>query len=102
MRRRNSSSIALRILQRDPIQPFHNFRVERPVGAPSADFYGGLISAQHSILRFRSGIVNDGMMAFTAGNNYVTGNVINSPAPVAMPVGYGHHYCLRSGHESHL
>ena len=48
-----------------------------------------MISAQHSILRFRSGLINDGMMAFTAGNNYVTGNVVNSPALPAMPLDTG-------------
>jgi hypothetical protein len=65
----------------DPIQPFQNLRVERPMGAPPADFYGGLISAQHSTLIFRSGIENIGMMAFTAGDNYVTGNVLNTFDP---------------------
>jgi hypothetical protein len=72
-----------------PIQPFHNFRVPRPAGAPVTDFFGGLISAQHSILRFRSNLINDGMMAFTAGNNYVTGTVVNSPAPVTSPTDPG-------------
>jgi T5SS/PEP-CTERM-associated repeat protein len=65
----------------EPIQPFLNLRVPRPVGAPPADFYGGLISAQHSRLRFRSGLLNIGMVAFTAGENYVTGNVINGVDP---------------------
>lgn len=72
-----------------PVQPFLNLRIDRPAGAPLADFYGGLISAQHSILRFRSGILNGGMMAFTAGNNYVTGNVINLPGPIPMPADTG-------------
>ena len=72
-----------------PIQPFQNLRVERPTGAPIGDFYGGLISAQSAILRFRSGIQNSGMMAFTAGVNYVTGNVVNMPGPIAMPADTG-------------
>lgn len=72
-----------------PIQPFHNFRVARPATAPVTDFYGGLISAQHSILRFRSNLINDGMMAFTAGNNYVQGTVVNSAAPVISPTDPG-------------
>jgi len=72
-----------------PIQPFHNYRVERPATAPVTDFYGGLISAQHSILRFRSNLINEGMMAFTAGNNYVTGTVVNMPAPVTSPTDPG-------------
>ncbi len=73
----------------NPIQPFLNLRIARPVGAPIGDFYGGLISAQHSILRFRSGLLNSGMMAFTAGNNYVTGNVVNLAGPVVMPADGG-------------
>lgn len=70
-----------------PVQPFQNLRVARPTGAPITDFYGGLISAQHATLRFRSGLQNSGMMAFTAGNNYVTGNVINMPAIAPAPPG---------------
>ena len=72
----------------DPIQPFRNLRVERPMGAPLADFYGGLISAQHATLHFRSNIENLGMMAFTAGDNYVTGHVINVVDP-AFPADPG-------------
>ncbi len=72
-----------------PIQPFQNLRVDRPMGAPVGDFYGGLISAQNATLRFRSGLQNSGMMAFTAGNNYVTGNVVNMAAPPAMPLDPG-------------
>jgi hypothetical protein len=59
-----------------PLRPFLNLRVAPPAIAPN-DFYGGIITAQNSILRFRSDIVNEGMIAFTAGNNYVTGDVIN-------------------------
>ena len=55
--------------------------------APLADFYGGLISAQHSILRFRSGLINTGMMSFSAGNNYVTGNVLNADVPMSLDDG---------------
>ena len=29
------------------------------------------------------------MMAFTAGVNYVTGNVVNMPGPIAMPADTG-------------
>jgi hypothetical protein len=71
------------------IQPFRNLRIPRPATALPGTFWGGLISAQHSILRFRSGLENTGMMAFTAGNNYVTGNVVNLPGPVAMPADGG-------------
>ncbi|MCC7475622.1 MAG: hypothetical protein IT425_09515 [Pirellulales bacterium] len=69
--------------------PFRNLRIERPATAAITEFYGGLISAQHSILRFRSGLTNEGMMAFTAGNNYVTGNVVNAAAPIASPLDPG-------------
>jgi hypothetical protein len=71
----------------EPIQPFLNLRTERPPPPDAApgDFYGGLISAQHSRLRFRSGILNSGMIAFTAGDNYVTGNVINIVDPNFPP-----------------
>jgi hypothetical protein len=75
--------------QQNPVQPFQNLRVPRPTGAPLADFYGGLISAQHSRLIFRSGIENGGMIAFTAGLNYVVGNVLNLPAPMGMPTDFG-------------
>lgn len=67
----------------NPLQPFRNLRVARPTGAPPGDFYGGVISAQYSILRFRSDLLNQGMLAFTEGTNYITGDVINLglPAP---------------------
>lgn len=70
-------------------EPFRNLRVPRPMGAPLADFFGGLISAQHSVLKFRSSIENEGMMAFTNGTNYVVGDVFNFPAPPMMPLDPG-------------
>jgi hypothetical protein len=66
----------------DPVQPFRNLRIPRPMGAPASDFFGGLISAQDSILRFRSGLENEGMLAFTKGSNYITGDVFNLAAPL--------------------
>jgi hypothetical protein len=66
----------------DPLVPFRNLRVPRPTGAPPSDFYGGIISAQDAILRFRSDLENQGMLAFTKGSNYVTGDVINLGAPL--------------------
>jgi hypothetical protein len=66
----------------DPVQPFRNLRIPRPTGAPPSDFFGGLISAQDSILRFRSGLLNQGMLAFTKGSNYITGDVFNLGAPL--------------------
>jgi T5SS/PEP-CTERM-associated repeat protein len=69
----------------DPVQPFRNFRVPRPMAAPPTDFFGGLISAQHSILRFRSALENQGMLAFTQGSNYITGDVFNLGLPLPDP-----------------
>jgi hypothetical protein len=71
----------------DPIQPFRNLRIPRPVGAPPSDFFGGLISVQHSILRFRTGLINEGMLAFTKGSNYITGDVFNVGAPMPQDDG---------------
>ncbi len=48
-----------------------------PLDPPPPDFDGGLISAQHATLRFGSGMQNEGVMAFTAGNNVITGRVDN-------------------------
>lgn len=73
----------------DPVRPFQNLRAERPATAAPTDFYGGLISAQYSNLIFRSGIENQGMVAFTAGDNYVVGNVWNLGADPATPDDYG-------------
>jgi hypothetical protein len=71
----------------DPVQPFRNLRIPRPMGAPPSDFFGGLISAQDSILRFRSGLINEGMLAFTKGSNYITGDVFNVTAPLPQDDG---------------
>jgi hypothetical protein len=71
----------------DPIQRFRNLRIPRPMGAPPSDFFGGLISAQESILRFRSGLENEGMLAFTKGSNYITGDVFNLAAPMPQDDG---------------
>jgi hypothetical protein len=62
----------------NPIRPFIN----RPVvTAFPQDFDGGLISAQHATLRFQSGILNEGTMAFTAGTNIISGRVDNIIGP---------------------
>jgi T5SS/PEP-CTERM-associated repeat protein len=72
--------------------------VNRPVATVSTPapttFDGGLISAQHATLRFSSGSVtpgapptiapgmrNEGVMAFTAGNNIIKGFVVNQKDP---------------------
>jgi hypothetical protein len=70
--------------QQGEVRPFFNLRITRPDNALPTDFYGGLISAQHSVLHFRSDIINEGTMAFTAGTNYVTGDVINFDPDPAM------------------
>jgi hypothetical protein len=79
-------------------QPFRNLRVTRPVGSSPTETFGGLISAQHSRMIFRTAsgnedpiqarlpaLENSSMIAFTAGMNYVVGNVLNLPGPV-MPL----------------
>lgn len=58
-------------------QPFYNrpLPLSSPLVNPSFD--GGQISAQHATLRFHSGIQNRGLMAFTAGENVVSGRIDN-------------------------
>ncbi len=61
-------------------QPFYNRTL--PIDSPlfaggQPPFDGGEISAQHATLRFRSGIENRGVMAFTAGENIISGRVDN-------------------------
>jgi T5SS/PEP-CTERM-associated repeat protein len=68
----------------EDIQPFRNSRIERPMGAPLGDFFGGLISGQHSNLIFRSDLENTGLITFTDGMNYVVGDVFNI-GPPAVP-----------------
>jgi T5SS/PEP-CTERM-associated repeat protein len=47
--------------------------------APLAGRAGGLIHVQHGTLRFRSGLENQGALAFTDGQNRVEGNIVNLP-----------------------
>ncbi len=62
----------------NPIRPFIN----RPItNNQERAFDGGQISAQHSIMRFRSGIQNEGSMLFTAGMNIISGRVDNVTGP---------------------
>lgn len=82
----------------NPLTPLIN-RPVALVGTPApTTFDGGLISAQHSILRFTSGdasappvvgpgMINEGVMAFTAGTNVIQGHVVNmtGPDPAALP-----------------
>jgi hypothetical protein len=47
---------------------------------------GGLITAEHATLRFESGLLNESQLAFTAGTNIVSGDVMNiGPADVVSP-----------------
>jgi hypothetical protein len=62
----------------DPIQPFFNLPLPTQ---PTTSARGvGQITAAHSTLRFRSGLSNAGKLAFTAGDNYVYGPVVNEAA----------------------
>ena len=57
---------------------FNNLNLPAPPPGMPPAVYGGLISAQHATLRFQSGLENQATLAFTAGNNYVTGDVNNA------------------------
>jgi hypothetical protein len=57
----------------DPIQPFRNSFVEESPIERSV----GQITAAHATLRFRSGLSNQGKLAFIAGDNFVSGPVTN-------------------------
>ena len=67
----------------NPVQPFLNLPLAMQPTPPA--FEGGLISAQHAILRFGSGLRNQGLMAFTAGTNVVSGKVMNIAADSISP-----------------
>ena len=56
-------------------EAFHNRRVAAPAagGGP----FGGDIIAQDATLRFESGLINEGLLSFTAGTNVVSGYVVN-------------------------
>jgi T5SS/PEP-CTERM-associated repeat protein len=60
-----------------PLRPFFNFALDPVAAPPPRSFEGGVINAAHSTLRFGSGVVNTGVMAFTAGYNIITGQVDN-------------------------
>lgn len=61
----------------DPLQvrPLLNLPVSGPAGANGRT--EGLIHGEHSIMRFRTGLHNRGVLAFTAGDNVVSGDVIS-------------------------
>lgn len=60
----------------EPLQPFLNLRLTNP---PTTGRNGGLIHVKHGTLRARSGIENQSVIAFTAGENLVVGDVLNMP-----------------------
>ena len=57
-------------------RPFLNLPVVGPPVAPNGRTEG-LIHGQDSIMRFRSGLWNRGVLAFTQGSNVVSGDVVN-------------------------
>ncbi len=69
-----------------PVTRFQNFRLNPTATIP---VQGGVISAQWSTLHFDSGLNNFGVLAFTAGDNYVTGDVINQATGTIFANGPG-------------
>jgi hypothetical protein len=60
----------------EPVQPFVNSFVDMsPI-----DRTVGQITAAHATLRFRSGLSNFGKITFIAGDNFVSGEVVNEAA----------------------
>ncbi len=57
-------------------RPFLNLPVAGPIIAPNGRTEG-LIHGQNSTMRFRSGLWNRGVLAFTQGSNVVSGDVIS-------------------------
>jgi hypothetical protein len=68
-----------------PVRPFLNIPVFPPPNPTT--FIGGMINAQHATLHFGSGIVNQGIMAFTAGVNVVKGLVVQAGANAQLRIG---------------
>jgi hypothetical protein len=69
-----------------PVTRFQNFRLNPTAAIP---VQGGVISAQWSTLHFDSGLNNFGVLAFTAGDNYVTGDVFNQSTGTIFANGPG-------------
>lgn len=67
----------------DPVRPFRNLFVPSATGARVV----GQITAAHATLRFRSGLSNQGKLVFTAGDNFVSGPVVNEAASGLAPAG---------------
>ncbi|MCI0491971.1 MAG: hypothetical protein L0Z07_03425 [Planctomycetes bacterium] len=65
----------------DPVRPFLNQRLpDDLLPVENGGRETGLIHSQWGHLRFRSDLLNQGEMAFTAGDNIVSGNVLNLAA----------------------
>jgi T5SS/PEP-CTERM-associated repeat protein len=58
----------------EPNQPFRNLFLAEP---PLIGRAVGQITGAHSTMRFRSGLSNNGKLAFIAGDNFVSGPVVN-------------------------
>jgi hypothetical protein len=69
-----------------PIQPFRNLFLE-PEDPPAGGRTVGQITGAHSTMRFRSGLSNNGKLSFIAGDNFVSGPVVNEagdPDPMSL------------------
>lgn len=74
----------------DQVRPFINARLSAdalPLDNGGREY--GLIMGQESTLRFRSGLLNQGQLSFTAGNNIVSGSVVNAAADVVNSIDEG-------------
>lgn len=58
------------------------------IGVPDEENLRGLIFGQNAIMRFRSGLLNRGRMAFTAGDNVVQGDTINDVEGTIVVAGF--------------
>ncbi len=68
---------ALSTTEGGPVQPFINAALETQ---PAVGRGVGQITVANATLRFRSGLSNQGKLAFTAGDNLIVGPVVNNAA----------------------
>jgi hypothetical protein len=85
---------ALPTPQRADSVPFWNAALEGEPDPANPIRRVGQITAAHSTLRFRPGLLNQGKLSFIAGDNLVVGQVVNLPRvpldpsdPVMLPAG---------------
>jgi hypothetical protein len=64
-----------------PLAPFENRQLTT---APLSGRDAGLIHVQYGVLRFNTGVSNQGAIAFTGGDNLVVGDVLNLPGDGMM------------------